>query len=277
MRAAYRTDLHRPLDPNLAVYGAYWNRGVACNPAADPRQGPRTRPAHQGRVGRLLPAPRPDAPGCAVRHRGLARLLAGDGHAPRTWSTTPASPAASPNAPVSVYLQTHHGTPLKTMGLDQQAYPALAAAGGLRPRSWPTWTSGTSASPPTRTAPRSGTASTRARTSGSTYGYPRNDVYCTATAEDRSRRSAPNSASAPGRRPCSSTRPTHRDYRKGFVPGLDLERLARELGAGLRGAGARPLLLRPVRRRRRLHADRPGPSTSPHTPGSRNSAWPPTR
>ncbi|MFD9068561.1 glycosyltransferase family 2 protein [Streptomyces lasiicapitis] len=34
MRVSYRADLRRSLDPRLAVYGAYWNRGVSCNPAA---------------------------------------------------------------------------------------------------------------------------------------------------------------------------------------------------------------------------------------------------
>ncbi|NEE44934.1 CDP-glycerol glycerophosphotransferase family protein, partial [Streptomyces sp. SID8455] len=35
-------------------------------------------------------------------------------------------PGGFTKRPGQRYLQTHHGTPLKTMGLDQRAYPALA-------------------------------------------------------------------------------------------------------------------------------------------------------
>lgn len=66
--------------------------------------------------------------------------------------------------------------------------------------------------------------------------------------------------------------PTHRDYRRGFVPRLGLERLSRELGPGF------TLLVRA-----HYFYGRPagteagaGSSTSPRTPSSRNSSWPPT-
>src|SRR3954471_14419540 len=32
--AYYREQLEQPLDPDLAVYGAYWFRGYSCNPRA---------------------------------------------------------------------------------------------------------------------------------------------------------------------------------------------------------------------------------------------------
>src|SRR5688500_16299593 len=34
LKRHYRERLEEPLDERLAVFGAYWNRGYACNPAA---------------------------------------------------------------------------------------------------------------------------------------------------------------------------------------------------------------------------------------------------
>ncbi|CAM5701119.1 CDP-glycerol glycerophosphotransferase family protein OS=Streptomyces microflavus OX=1919 GN=HUT09_12605 PE=3 SV=1 [Streptomyces microflavus] len=70
----------------------------------------------------------------------------------------------------------------------------------------------------------------RARTERLDLGYPRNDVYFTATAEDIAKIRA-GLGIAEGQTALLYA-PTHRDYREGFLPDLDPERLARERRRG---------------------------------------------
>ncbi|WP_211303339.1 CDP-glycerol glycerophosphotransferase family protein, partial [Streptomyces milbemycinicus] len=62
------------------------------------------------------------------------------------------------------------------------------------------------------------------------FGFPRNDVFHRATAEDvarlRKRLGVPEGSTA------VLYAPTHRDYQRGYLPRLDLERMARALGPG---------------------------------------------
>jgi CDP-glycerol glycerophosphotransferase len=62
------------------------------------------------------------------------------------------------------------------------------------------------------------------------YGTPRNDVFFTATAADVARVRT-ELGIAPGRIAVLYA-PTQRDYRRGYVPQLDVERLAHRLGPG---------------------------------------------
>ncbi|WP_316316648.1 CDP-glycerol glycerophosphotransferase family protein, partial [Clavibacter michiganensis] len=89
--------------------------------------------------------------------------------------------------PGSVHLQTQHGTPLKTMGVDQSTYPVVAAATGSFTKLLARvdrWDFNLSAN-------RHSTQMWERAFPGSyehlEYGYPRNDVYCTATAGDVAR------------------------------------------------------------------------------------------
>ncbi|MZD10527.1 CDP-glycerol--poly(glycerophosphate) glycerophosphotransferase, partial [Streptomyces sp. SID5785] len=107
-----------PLDPDLAVLAAYWNRGVACNPAAIAaelaRRAPHVRPVwvvNRAAVPRLPPGTDHVVPGTRRHAEVLARA---------TWFVNNVNfPNALVKRPGTVHLQTHHGTPLKTMGLDQ--------------------------------------------------------------------------------------------------------------------------------------------------------------
>ncbi|MFF1835878.1 CDP-glycerol glycerophosphotransferase family protein [Streptomyces sp. NPDC058231] len=228
MRAAYRADLHRPLDPGLAVYGAYWNRGVACNPAAIHAKAAELVPHIRGVwvvSSRHRDRMEPGTPYVIEGSRAYWRAMA-----TATYLINNSSfPGGFTKRPGQVYLQTHHGTPLKTMGLDQRGYPALT--GGISFEKIVAhadqWDFSLSANPHT--------TEIWDRVYPSSYehlnlGYPRNDIFFTAsaarTAELRDRLSI-----APGQTALLYA-PTHRDYRKGFVPHLDLERLARELGPG---------------------------------------------
>ncbi|MFB6426093.1 CDP-glycerol glycerophosphotransferase family protein [Streptomyces microflavus] len=226
MRAAYRTDLHRPLDPNLAVYGAYWNRGVACNPAAIHAKARELAPHIRGlwvvssRHRDRMP---PGVPYVVEGSRPYWRAMA-----TATYLVNNSSfPGGFTKRPGQRYLQTHHGTPLKTMGLDQRAYPALARKADFAKilAHVGQWDFSLSANPHT--------TEVWDRVYPGPYerldlGYPRNDVYFTATAEDTARIRA-GLGIAEGRTALLYA-PTHRDYREGFVPDLDPERLARELG-----------------------------------------------
>ncbi|WP_329346116.1 CDP-glycerol glycerophosphotransferase family protein [Streptomyces microflavus] len=226
MRAAYRTDLHRPLDPNLAVYGAYWNRGVACNPAAIHAKARELAPDIRGlwvvssRHRDRMP---PGVPYVIEGSRPYWRAMA-----TATYLVNNSSfPGGFTKRPGQRYLQTHHGTPLKTMGLDQRAYPALARKADFAKilAHVGQWDFSLSANPHT--------TEVWDRVYPGPYerldlGYPRNDVYFTATAEDIAKIRA-GLGIAEGQTALLYA-PTHRDYREGFVPDLDPERLARELG-----------------------------------------------
>lgn len=226
MRAAYRADLHRPLDPDLAVYGAYWNRGVACNPAAIHAKARELAPHIRGvwvvssRHRDRMPA---GVPYVIEGSRPYWRAMA-----TATYLVNNSSfPGGFTKRPGQRYLQTHHGTPLKTMGLDQRAYPTLARKtdfAKIRAHVGQ-WDFSLSANP------HSTEVWDRVYPGGYErldLGYPRNDVHATATAEDIAKIRA-ELGIAEGQTALLYA-PTHRDYRDGFVPDLDPERLANELG-----------------------------------------------
>ncbi|MFD4631872.1 CDP-glycerol glycerophosphotransferase family protein [Streptomyces sp. NPDC058284] len=227
MRAAYRGDLRRSLDPHLAVYGAYWNRGVSCNPAAI-----------HAKARELVPHIR----GVWVvssrnRHRvppGIEYVVEGSR---RYWQTMATAtylvnnssfPGGFTKRPGQVYLQTHHGTPLKTMGLDQRRYPAGTHGISFQKVLDHTdqWDFSLSANPHStevweRVYPSLAYESLEA-------GYPRNDVYFSAGEEDVLR--VREQLGVENRRTVLLYAPTHRDYQKGFLPRLDLRRFAERLG-----------------------------------------------
>ncbi|MFF2407455.1 CDP-glycerol glycerophosphotransferase family protein [Streptomyces sp. NPDC058092] len=225
-RAAYRADLLRPLDPNLAVYGAYWNRGVACNPAAIHAKALELAPHIQGVW--VVSSRHRDRMPSGVPYVIEGSLAYGRVMATATYLINNSSfPGGFTKRPGQRYLQTHHGTPLKTMGLDQRAYPALTNGISFEKivAHADQWDFSLSANPHTTEI------WDRVYPSGYEHlnlGYPRNDVFFTATPE--------RIAAIRQRLHLDPDRtvllyaPTHRDYRKGFVPHLDLDRLTRELG-----------------------------------------------
>ncbi|MFE3517104.1 CDP-glycerol glycerophosphotransferase family protein [Streptomyces sp. NPDC059166] len=228
MRAVYRADLHRPLDPRLAVYGAYWNRGFACNPAAIYLKARELAPEIRG------------VWVVSSRHRdrmpaGVPYVIEGSRPYWRTMATATylvnntSFPGGFTKRPGQVYLQTHHGTPLKTMGLDQLPYPALTDGADFERILAHTdqWDYSLSANPhSTETWDRVYPSSYEHLP----YGYPRNDALRTATPE-RTGRIRAELGIAPGTTVLLYA-PTHRDYRRGYVPRLDPERLVGDLGPG---------------------------------------------
>ncbi|MFE9452716.1 CDP-glycerol glycerophosphotransferase family protein [Streptomyces sp. NPDC006739] len=222
----YRRALCRPVDPNLAVFAAYWERGVACNPAAI-----------AAKLAELAPHIHPV---WVVSNENASLLPPGTDHVVpgtrRYWETLATAkylvnnvnfPNAFVKRPDAVHIQTHHGTPLKRMGLDQMEHPA--AAKGLdfnallaRIDKWDYSVSANSHS--TRMWERAYPA----RYTSLDYGYPRNDVFYTATAADV--RAARERLGIPPGKTAVLYAPTHRDYEAGFTPRLDLAALADRLG-----------------------------------------------
>nr|WSW69263.1 bifunctional glycosyltransferase family 2 protein/CDP-glycerol:glycerophosphate glycerophosphotransferase [Streptomyces sp. NBC_00995] len=225
MRMIYQSQLRLPLDENLAVFSAYWGRGYACNPAAIDAELARLAP-HIRRV-------------WTVRAEHVSRVPKGVEVAvlgSREYWTALARgtyfinnvnfPDSLVKRPGQIHLQTHHGTPLKTMGLDQADYPAstnMDMADLLR--RCDRWDySLTSNRHSTTVWERVYPCSYTSLETG----YPRNDVLVNAGAEEvtRARREL---GMADGSTVFLYT-PTHREYQKEFSPRIDLAKLAEELG-----------------------------------------------
>ncbi|MEU0247768.1 CDP-glycerol glycerophosphotransferase family protein [Streptomyces sp. NPDC006235] len=222
----YRRALGRPVNPHLAVFAAYWNRGVACNPAAI-----------AAKLAELAPQIHPV---WVVTEENAALLPPGTDHvvpgSRRYWEVLATAkylvnnvnfPNAVVKRPDAIHVQTHHGTPLKRMGIDQMAYPA--AAQGLDFQALleriDKWDYSVSANSHTT---RMWERAYPSHYVSLDHGYPRNDVYYTAGAEDV-RRVRDRLGIAPGRRAVLYA-PTHRDYEAGWTPRLDLAALADRLG-----------------------------------------------
>jgi CDP-glycerol glycerophosphotransferase len=126
-----------------------------------------------------------------------------------------------------VHLQTHHGTPVKTMGLDLVNAPYGRKRMNFhrlmkRVARWDFSIS-----------QNAFTTEQWERVYPGTYesletGYPRNDVLATATPDDVARVRA-ELGIEPGKTAVLYT-PTHREYHQGFVAQLDPEQLAKALG-----------------------------------------------
>ncbi|MEU3886415.1 CDP-glycerol glycerophosphotransferase family protein [Streptomyces sp. NPDC029041] len=226
-RLRYALDLRLPLDRNLVVYCAYWGRGYVCNPAAIHAKARELAP-HLRAVFLVEPDAVDSVP------PGVAHAVIGS----RTyWKVLARAKYLVNNAnfadavvkrPGSVHLQTQHGTPLKTMGADQATYPVVAAATGsiarllARVDRWDyNLTSNRHSTEMWERAFPSAHETLE-------YGYPRNDVYCTASAEDVAR--VRKELGVPDGKKALLYAPTHRDYATGFETGLDLARFCEAIG-----------------------------------------------
>ncbi|AQS69312.1 CDP-glycerol glycerophosphotransferase family protein [Streptomyces pactum] len=227
-RLLYRRHLRRPLDPNLVVYCAYWGRGYACNPAAIHAKArelaPHLRSVFLVEPDRAHTVPK-DVDHAVIGSRRYWEVLAR-----ATYLVNNANFAEGVvKRPGSVHLQTQHGTPLKTMGVDQSTYPVVAAASGSFTKLLgrvDRWDHNLSAN-------RHSTQMWERAFPGSyehlEYGYPRNDVYCTATADDVAR--VRRELGVPEGKTAVLYAPTHRDYESGFgAGGLDLEAFCEAAG-----------------------------------------------
>jgi CDP-glycerol glycerophosphotransferase len=222
----YRRALSGPVDPHLAVFAAYWYRGVACNPAAI-----------AAKLTELAPQIHPV---WVVTPENAALLPPHTDHVVpgtrRYWEVLATAkylvnnvnfPNAVVKRPDAIHLQTHHGTPLKRMGVDQMEFPAAAKdldfqALLARIDKWDHSVSANSHS--TRMWERAYPS----RFTSLDHGYPRNDVFYSATAADI--RAIRDRLGIPPTHRAVLYAPTHRDYEAGWTPRLDLATLADQLG-----------------------------------------------
>ncbi|WP_052681295.1 bifunctional glycosyltransferase/CDP-glycerol:glycerophosphate glycerophosphotransferase [Saccharothrix sp. ST-888] len=227
--AAYNTFRRLPLDENLAVYAAYWHRGYACNPAAIYEKARELAPQVRGvwvvetrAQAAGLPAGVPyvvvNTP-AYLRAMATAKYFVNNVNFPHTMAKRPGT----------VHVQTQHGTPLKSMGMDLRQYPI--AADGMdfdRLREavdrWDFLVS-----------PNPHTSEHFSRAFPGRYelletGYPRNDLLAEATAAKVAavRRLL---GLAEGQRVVLYA-PTHREGQGGYLPLLDVGELAERLGPG---------------------------------------------
>ncbi|MEU9157198.1 bifunctional glycosyltransferase family 2 protein/CDP-glycerol:glycerophosphate glycerophosphotransferase [Streptomyces sp. NPDC048417] len=226
-RLRYALDLRRPLDESLAVYCAYWGRGYACNPAAIHATAsqlvPRLRSVFLVEAGQEHTVPQ-DVEYAVIGSRRYWQVLARAKYLVNNANFA----EGVVKRPGSVHLQTQHGTPLKKMGVDQSTYPVVAARTGSftkllgRVDRWDFNLSANRHS--TQTWERAFPGSYEALE----YGYPRNDVYYTASGHDVVR--ARRSLGVPDGRTAVLYAPTHRDHHTGFEAGLDLEAFCEAAG-----------------------------------------------
>ncbi|MET7475455.1 CDP-glycerol glycerophosphotransferase family protein [Streptomyces sp. NPDC005648] len=226
-RLRYRLALRRPIDPDLVVYSAYWGRGYACNPAAIHAKARELAP--QLRAVFLVEPDQAHTVPKDIEYAVMGSAKYWDVLARAKYLINNANFAdAVVKREGSVHLSTQHGTPLKKMGVDQAAYPVVAAATGsfagllARVDRWDY--NLTSNAHSTRMWERAFPAAHETLE----YGYPRNDVYYTATADDVAR--VRRELGVPEGSTAVLYAPTHRDYHTGFEAGLDLEAFCEEAG-----------------------------------------------
>lgn len=213
-----------PLKRDLAVFAAYWYGAYSCNPRAIYERlrelEPSVRAVWVTASGVQVP-PGVDTvrPGSRAYFRALARAtyFVNNVGFPDHWRKRQGT----------VLVHTHHGTPLKLMGLDQleRTEPGRPLTRHLA--RWARWDYSVS----------SNWFSTvvweRAypgRYTSLDYGYPRNDRLATATPADGATLREQLGLPAGGR--ILLYAPTHREYEPGFRALLDVHRLAAELGDG---------------------------------------------
>jgi CDP-glycerol glycerophosphotransferase len=214
------------VDPNLAVYGSYWFRGYSCNPRA------------------IYETARELVPDCrgvwVVRKNAVDAIPPGVDYvvarSPEFWDLMARAKyrinnvnfpnrAAKPDGAIEV--QTHHGTPLKYMGLDLRKSESKGRGMDFEAllQRIARWDYSVSSNPHS--------TEVWERVYPGTYetleiGYPRNDRLANATPDEIA-----GVRSALGVAPEQTAvlyAPTHREYEEGYVPKLDLARLADALG-----------------------------------------------
>jgi CDP-glycerol glycerophosphotransferase len=225
-RAYYRVQLRLPVDDKLALYAAYWYRGVTCNPAAIAQKAAELAPEVRnvwvvGRARAKSVPPGTDyvIAGSLAYFRALARArwLVNNVNWPN-WAVKRAG---------TTHLMTHHGTPLKMMGMDQADHPAAAKDQNFHAqmRRADRWDFSITANAHTTIAWE---RAYPCRHETLEVGYPRNDRLAAATAAD-SATVREQLGIKPHERVVLYT-PTHREWLTLGQQVLDVEAFADRLG-----------------------------------------------
>jgi CDP-glycerol glycerophosphotransferase len=222
----YRARLRRPLDPDLAVFAAYWYRGYTCNPAAIYEKAREVVPGFRGvwvvkrqAVDSLPTGVEYVVSGTREYYDTIARAsyLVNNVNFPNHFVKREGS----------IHVMTHHGTPLKQMGLDLRDSQPVGAPVDFDAllRRCARWDYSVSSN---RDSTRAWARAYPTDYETLEVGYPRNDVLARATGEDVSR-----IRSDLGLRAGQTAvlyAPTHREYEHGYVPIMDVAAVADALG-----------------------------------------------
>jgi CDP-glycerol glycerophosphotransferase len=225
LRPYYRTRRRRPLDPDLALFTAYWDRGYLCNPRAIYERATDLVPGLRG-VWVVRRAGRADLP------PGIEYVLA---ESPAYYDAVARASVLVSNVNLpddvvkragAIHVMTHHGTPLKYMGLDLRDKPKQVQHPdfGALLRRCARWDFSVSSNSHSTEVWR---RAYRTRAESLEIGYPRNDALVNASAEEVARL-----RSAFGIRPDQKAvlyAPTFRDAEDGYVARLDLAGVVRAL------------------------------------------------
>ncbi|MCW6010693.1 bifunctional glycosyltransferase family 2 protein/CDP-glycerol:glycerophosphate glycerophosphotransferase [Micromonospora sp. CPCC 205371] len=226
----YRAQMLLPMDQKLAVYAAYWYRGMSCNPAAVYEMGRELAPDVRG-----VWVVRKDK--AETMPRGVDYVVAGTLKYYRTlararWMINNVNwPDFVRKRSGAVHVMTHHGTPLKVMGVDQRTYmggvedPDFEAQMARADR----WDFSVTAN--------TFTTQMWERAYPCDYqtletGYPRNDRLVKATPDEvaQLRRKL---GIAPGEKVVLYA-PTHREHRPGYAPPFDVDEFVEAMGPNTR-------------------------------------------
>jgi CDP-glycerol glycerophosphotransferase len=222
----YLVQLRRPVDPKLALFAAYWFRGVSCNPAAIAAKTRELAPdvrtvwvVNRNRVAALPPGTDYVVTNTLAYYRALARAR---------WLINNVNwPNRVLKRPGTTHVMTHHGTPLKMMGLDQLDRPAGGGNTDIvaQMRRADRWDFSVSANAHTTIA---WDRAYPCRYETLEVGYPRNDRLAVATPADAAA-VREKLGIRPGQRVVLYI-PTHREWLPAGRPVLDVDELARRLG-----------------------------------------------
>ncbi|GAA1386378.1 CDP-glycerol glycerophosphotransferase family protein [Catellatospora chokoriensis] len=226
--AMYRAQLRLPVDEQLAVYSSYWSAGYSCNPAAIYEKARELAPHIRGVW--------------VVKADRVKNIPAGVDYVVEEspayfWTIARAKyfigntnfPDYVVKRPGSVVVQTHHGTPLKLMGMDGLAAVSSRRRGNaaeeLR-KLVARWDYSIAANPQSA---QSWSTAYPGRYESLEYGYPRNDILVNA-APDQGAKVRAQLGIEPGKRVVLYT-PTHRGRNATDLTGLlDVAALADSLG-----------------------------------------------
>jgi CDP-glycerol glycerophosphotransferase len=215
-----------PVDQSLALYAAYWYRGVTCNPAAVANKAAELAPqvravwvVGRGRGAGLPPGTDHVVAGSLAYYRALARA--------RYLINNVNWPDDVVKRRGTTHVMTHHGTPLKMMGMDQLDHPASIRDTDFaaQMRRADRWDYSVTANAHTTVAWE---RAYPCRHETLEVGYPRNDRLATATAADV-RAVRDKLGLRPDQRVILYA-PTHREWLPVGKQIVDVERLAEALG-----------------------------------------------
>jgi CDP-glycerol glycerophosphotransferase len=226
LRLFYRLERRAPVDPNLAVFAAYWYRGYACNPRAIYEKLRELVPSARGvwvvdaKHARAFPA---EVPHVVAGTRSYYRVVA----RAQRFVNNVGWPHEIVKRPGTIHVHTYHGTPLKTMGLDLRKAHVASRRMNFdrlveRAAKWDFIISSNHFSSEIWCRVTPGDYETLE------VGYPRNDVLVNATEADVERIRSELGIPPGGKAVLIA--PTHREYRDDYVLTADVERLTAELG-----------------------------------------------